>query len=158
MTGSFNGFPIPYVGASSFLSDAAREAAQDLSEGVITRSPNGAVARFETFEVDVPTPSGSIALLPSFVPAFGHVFAVSAVVVETITGSLAGWSLGRFGNPSQYLGSVGVAAGTSAVHVPTGVLSASSIQGLLISAVDGTFAGGKVRIAAHVMHFTPPAP
>lgn len=154
-------FLSPRVGWRGWIVDEAALATWDGQgwlSGLMTMSPHGATARFVTLEIDVPVTSGSISIVQPFVPAEGLFLALSVVTAETITGTLDHWSLGRFGAPTSFFASIGLAAGSSAVHVPTSLTSTASLQSLLISAVGGTFAGGKVRIAAHVMLFAPPSP
>ena len=156
MSGNFTGFPIPYVGASSFLSDAAREAAQDLSEGIVSRSPTGGQLRFEAFETELQDLTGSLVFVPNFSPSDGTVLSLSAVVLETITGTLSQWALGRFGNTNAFFGSVGLAAGTSVVTQP--LSGSASVGNMILSAEDGQFTGGRVRITAHLLRTVPSAP
>ncbi len=154
-------FLSPRIGWRGWIGDEAAAATWDGQSwltGLVATSQHGASTRFETLEIDVPVTSGSIVFVPNFVPNGVLACAVTGVTAEAITGTLSHWTLGRFGNTDSIFSSVGVAVGASAVHIPSPVILSASLQNLLVSAVGGTFAGGKVRIAVHVMRFTAPSP
>lgn len=154
-------FLTPRIGWRGWIVDEAAAATWDghgWRAGIVTQSPHSAFGQFVTHEIDVPTPSGSLAMIPSFLPTEGVVFGLSATVVETITGSLSNWSLGRFGNPGQYLPSVGLTVGASGSLLPVGGLTVASLSGFLVSATNGTFSGGRVRLAVHLFRISPSKP
>lgn len=82
------------------------------------------------------------------------VFAVSSRTTLAITGATS-YSVGVSGNAGQFGSSLGIALGSSNVGVigPTAFYADTPI---LITSAGGSFTGGKVRVAIHVLRFAAP--
>ncbi|MDP4021403.1 DUF2793 domain-containing protein [Methylobacterium sp. NEAU 140] len=113
----------------------------------------GADIRFGVLEQLVPL-SGTAVVSSLQIPNRAIVFAVSARVVAAVTGAPA-FGVGVAGNPTQFGGGLGPAAGAtnSGVIGPTAFYAPTP---LVVTAASGSFTGGAVRLALHHALFGPP--
>lgn len=130
--------------------------------GLWSLTPNGSRCQLVALEEEI-TLSGATTATTITVPSGMLVFAVTARVTETITGSGDRYKLGwssqheKFGNMNQY----GVGEGSRGVMNGPGVLDYSDTPIVLYSQLDngdegGSFSGGKVRVAIHYLLVTIP--
>ncbi|ALL12856.1 DUF2793 domain-containing protein [Caulobacter henricii] len=89
------------------------------------------------------------------IPSRAIVLAVSTRTTVAVTGAAA-YSCGVAGDASKFGGSLGVARNSSNVGVigPTAFYSDTPV---LLTAAGGSFTGGKVRVAVHLLRFDTPA-
>jgi hypothetical protein len=118
-------------------------------------TPNGGGIRLVAIEQE-------LALAGAFVDATLAVIAdrmivlgVASRTVQAVTGA-SSYSVGVASNPSQFGGSLGIAAGSSNVGVigPTAFYANTPVR---ITAGGGSFTGGKVRIVLYALAFAAPA-
>jgi hypothetical protein len=118
-------------------------------------SPGGAATMARVVELDHPL-SGAVSTTAPAIPDKAVVLGVTGRVLVAITGA-SGWSLGVAGSPDRYGAGYGTAAGAYA-HGVTGQPQAYyGATPLVITAEDGAFAGGTVRLAVHLLELQPPA-
>lgn len=117
-------------------------------------SPGLANTRLEILEQEV-TLSGASTATSVTIPNRAIVLAVSTRTTAAITGA-ASYNCGVAGETSKFGGALGVAKNASNVGVvgPTAYYADTPV---VLSAVGGSFVGGKVRVAIHVLRFDAPA-
>lgn len=98
--------------------------------------------------------SGSAVTSTILMPDRAIVLAVSSRTVTAVTGAPS-YGCGITGEPTKFGGGLGIAAGSSNVGVigPTALYADTAIR---ITATSGSFTGGSVRVAAHLLVFDPP--
>ncbi|WP_380052808.1 DUF2793 domain-containing protein [Falsihalocynthiibacter sp. SS001] len=152
-------FVTPQVGWQGWIADqsqAVRFNGMDWVGGVVSQSANGAASGFSVFEFDHTISAGSTDTTIPAIPPYAMVFGVTGRVIESITGSLTDWSLGKAGAPTQF----GSGLGLASESYVRGTLSYPSTEyaptELLLTANGGSFSGGSVRLAVHYFHLTIP--
>ncbi len=126
-------------------------------EAAEVESPGGARSFFRIAETDHAVGAGPTSDTAAFIPDKAVVFAVTARVIAPIGGA-ASWSLGVVGSPGRYGGGFGTGAGAVAEGVTSEPIAYFGGAGLRLTASGGAFAGGTVRLAAHYLAVSPPAP
>lgn len=118
------------------------------------RSGFGANTRFEILEQEV-TLSGASMATTVMIPNRAIVHGVSTRTSVTVTGA-ASYSCGVAGEAGKFGSGLGVARNASNIGVigPTAYYADTPV---VITAAGGSFTGGKVRVAIHVMRFDAPA-
>ncbi len=118
----------------------------------------GASTRLEVLTHDHDIAPGQTATTAAIIPDKAVVIGVTARVLETFTGpGLAGWGLGVPEAPGRYGSGHGLSAGTAVQGVTGQPLAYYGGTGLLLDAVGGSFAGGRVRLAVHCLLLDPPS-
>ncbi|MEL7088936.1 MAG: DUF2793 domain-containing protein [Planctomycetota bacterium] len=152
-------FVTPETGWRAWIIPDAREAVWTGSEwvaGSLGVSASGAAAGFRTVTFDHVITPGATNVAAEGLPANAMVFAVSARVTQDITGSLTSWQMGLSAEPSKFGSGMGLLQGSFA----TGILSQPTTyytpESVLLSAVGGDFAGGRLRVAMHYAEFALP--
>lgn len=117
-------------------------------------TPNLANTRLEILEQEL-TLSGASTATSIVIPNRAIVLAVSTRTTAAITGATA-YNCGVSGEASKFGGSLGVAKNSSNIGVvgPTAYYADTPV---VLTAIGGSFVGGKVRVAIHVMRFDAPA-
>ena len=118
------------------------------------RSPFGATTRVEILEQEV-TLSGASAATTVVIPNRAIVHAVSTRTSVAVTGATS-YSCGVSGDLGKFGSSLGVAKNASNIGVigPTAFYADTPV---VLTAAGGSFTGGKVRVAIHLMRFDGPA-
>jgi hypothetical protein len=118
------------------------------------RSPFLANTRLEILEQEV-TLSGAATATTVTIPNRAIVLGVSTRTSVAVTGATS-YSCGVAGETGKFGASLGVAKNASNVGVigPTAYYADTPV---VITAAGGSFTGGRVRVAIHVMRFDPPA-
>lgn len=146
-------FVAPQPGWSAWIIDEHARATfvrGDWQVGMVAGAANGAASRFETSELEYQLESGGAQLVGLNVPDSSILFACSAIVIEEITGSAASWTLDLDDASVTFGTGMGMTASsycTGLLSQPTAVYSNRSVR---ISPVGGAFAGGRLRLAAHL--------
>lgn len=101
------------------------------------------------------TLSGASVTTSLQIPNRALVFAVSSRTVVAVAGAPS-YGVGVAGNPTQFGGSLGAAAGSTNVGVigPTAFYAPTP---LVVTATSGSFTGGQVRLALQYLLCSPPA-
>ncbi|MCT8160130.1 DUF2793 domain-containing protein [Pseudoruegeria sp. SHC-113] len=147
-------FATPQEGWRAFVADTA---ARSLFHGgawrahAVARAPGGAQLGMRVIEFDHVIAAGATSQTSVNIPANAMVFGLTGRVMDAITGTLADWSVGVGGSPTQF----GSGLGTGAASWMRGMLGSPttyySAMPLLLTANGGDFAGGTVRFALHVL-------
>ncbi len=123
--------------------------------GAVALSPSGAGTYFRTSEFDHDVAAGASSTTGPGIGAGVMVFAVTARVLETVTGA-SSWSLGTDGASDRFGSGLGVDAGSYARGMLSQPMTYWSASPLILTATGGDFTGGKVRIAVHTFDVTVP--
>lgn len=125
--------------------------------GYAAISANGAGMRFQVLEFDHVITAGSTNATATVIPSHAMVFAVTARVTDTITGTLSSWELGADGSSDRFGSGLGLVVSSFVKGVLGSPLTGYSAMPLDLTATGGDFAGGTVRLAVHYAEFTLPA-
>jgi hypothetical protein len=118
-------------------------------------SPGGAATLMRVAEIDHAL-SGSVSQTAPVIPDKAVVLGVTGRVTVQITGA-SSWSLGVPGSPDRYGSGYGTGAGSYAQGVTGQPQAYYGVTPLAITAQGGSFSGGKVRLAVHLLELSPPA-
>lgn len=152
-------FAAPRPGWRCWVADLGREQRFDGTAWVdvtLSGSSSGASARMQTIEFDYDVVAGGAQDTGLSITAPSLLYAVSARVLEDITGTASSWRLGSPGATDRFGSSLGMASGSYAnglLGQPTAYYTSEVIR---IEPEGGDFAGGRVRLALHVMTFDLP--
>jgi hypothetical protein len=154
-------FITPRAGWSAFVLDEGQTALFDGTAwrgGQVTMTARGAGLGLRVIEFDHSVTPGPQSLTPLVIPPNAVVFGVTGRVVTALSGSLSGWDLGNPGAAGRYGTGLGVGAGSFVRGVlgqPTAFYAATALQ---LDATGGSFAGGTVRLAVHLLELSIPGP
>lgn len=145
----------PRPGFLAFIRDEGRLALFDGGAWVspLAASPHRAAVAARVMEEDVAL-SGAYVESVAAIPARAIVLGVSTRTVTAVTGA-ASYDCGIAGETAKFGGSLGVAAGASNIGVigPTAVYAPTRVR---LTANGGSFTGGSVRVAFHLLVLTAP--
>ena len=126
-------------------------------ENLLAVSVNRAALRAEVVETDISLVGGSGSEdTPFVIPAHTSVLAVTGRVLSNISGSLTDWSLGVDSAETRYGSGLGLTSGSWLRGVTGQPIAYYVPTALRLTANGGTFAGGTVRLAVHLMQFDVP--
>lgn len=117
--------------------------------GALALSPSGAGSFLRIREFDHVVAAGSVSVTAETIPANVLLLAVTARVIDAVTGSLTSWQLGVAGAPDRFGSGLGLAAGSFARGLLGSPMAQYDPEPLTLTAAGGSFAGGKVRLAVH---------
>lgn len=120
-------------------------------------SPGGAAMLARVIEVDHPVAAGASSATGAIIPAGAIVFGVTGRVLSDLGGTAATFRVGIGGVSDDRYGS-GIGTGTGAWFrgVTSSPLAYYADTAITLTGEGGDFAGGAVRIAAHVAELTLP--
>ncbi|MEM7191142.1 MAG: DUF2793 domain-containing protein, partial [Pseudomonadota bacterium] len=150
-------FVSPWEGCRAWIADERAEAVYDefFVTGHAGGSPGGAVTTSRIVEIDVQL-SGAVVTTNTVIPDKAVVLGVTGRVTDAVTG-VDGWSLGVPGAADRYGINNGIALNAWA-HGVTGQPQAYyGDTSLEITAENGSFTGGSVRLAVHLLDIAPPS-
>jgi len=154
-------YVVPRPGWRGWVVDTGRPAIHDGTQWIehgVAVTVNGAASLIEVREADVTlTPGGNVST-PNLIPAPSVVLGVSGLVTQSITGSLSAWRLSVSGGPGRYGTGIGLSIGSTVLGMSGQPQTYYAATPLLIEAENGSFAGGKVRLAVHLFRMTVPRP
>ncbi len=153
-------FVVPKAGWDAFILDEHSPAIFDglaWRTGAVALSPNRAGSFFRVSEFDQAVTAGGSVTTTQVVPGGCMLFAVTARVVEPITGSLSSWQLGNPGALNRFGSGLGLGAGSWARGLLSAPMSFYESTPLVLTATGGQFAGGRVRVALHLYEVGLPA-
>lgn len=152
--GAFDFLPVA-AGFLAFIRDEGRLALYDGAAWVspLAASVHRAAIAAEVLEEDV-TLSGAYAETALAIPDRGLVIGVSTRTLTAVTGASA-YDCGIAGEPAKFGGSLGAAAGAGNIGVigPTAFYAPTPVR---LTAVGGSFTGGTVRVALHLLLLAAP--
>ncbi|GAA0286010.1 DUF2793 domain-containing protein [Rhodovulum strictum] len=155
-------FVVPRAGWRAWAVDTGTDMRHD-GTGWLPVATSGAVsptgAAFETRVVvfDHVVVAGGAQATTQVIPSHATVFAVTARVIEPITGTLVKWSLGTEGAVDRFGRDLGIGLNSYARGVLGWPMTYYAPAPLVLSPEGGVFAGGKVRFALHYAEFGLPA-
>lgn len=125
--------------------------------GALALSAGGAGSFLKVKEFDHAVTPGDLSVTAGVIPANVMVLAVTARVMEPITGSLTSWQLGTEGGEDRFGSGLGLSAGSFARGLLSSPMTYYSAEPLVLTPVEGAFGGGSVRIAVHYYEPSIPA-
>lgn len=155
-------FIAPQTGWQVFAQDESKRLTYDGGywiDDVLAMSPGGAVTGADVIERDITLTGGSSFEDTGFlIPPNTSVFGVTGRVLSAFSGTLTTWSLGVVGGETRYGSGLGIGAGSYVLGLSGQPLTYYAATRLRLTADDGDFSGGSVRLAVHLMRFEPPDP
>jgi hypothetical protein len=119
-------------------------------------SPGGAATISRVVEFDHPVSPGATNLTIAAIPNQAQVIGITGRVVDALAGSLTGWRIGVAGADNRYGSGLGTGAGSYLVGLSGSPVTYYADTALLLTAEGGSFAGGRIRLAVHLLQLTPP--
>ncbi|TCM86625.1 DUF2793 domain-containing protein [Rhodovulum steppense] len=116
-------------------------------------SPTGAAFEARVVEFDHVIAVAGPQPTSQQIPSHAMVFAVTARVIEPITGTAVAWSLGTEGALDRFGSGLGIGLNSYANGVLGWPMTFYGPEPLVLSPEGGDFAGGKVRFALHYAEF-----
>lgn len=153
-------FLAPRPGMRAWIVDTARFAiwsGTDWSNVGFSVSASGAGMTLNTVEIDHVVQSGASSTTSALIPNGALVFAVTGRVVADITGGATSFEVGVAGSSNRYGSGIGIATGAWLRGVTSAPVAYYADTPLVLTATDGAFAGGTVRLAVHLAEFSLPA-
>jgi hypothetical protein len=148
-------FVQPAYGRRAVIADQGVAAIHDGTfwvAGAVTLGQNGAGMMARLLSEDVVLGAGAWSETSMMIPAGALVIGVTGRVLEAITGSATSWTLGTAGS-TETLHQFGQGLGKAAGSWLRGLLSPPVAfwqpTALRLTAAEGAFAGGRVRLALH---------
>lgn len=154
-------FVTPKAGWHGWMIDMGRAVTFDGTAwraAPVSGDVHGAGLRFETISFDHAIGSGATSQPATVLPAGSMIFAVSARVTTALTGTLTSWRFGDTGQDNRYGNGMGLAAGSYAQGILGAPMTVYADTPLVFTANGGTFSGGVIRVAAHVLQLDLPQP
>lgn len=90
------------------------------------------------------------------IPAYSTVLGVTARVASTVTGTLTGWRLGVAGSSARYGYGLGLSAASWGYGINCQPLNYWEDTPLVVTAENGVFSGGSVRLAVQLIRLGVP--
>lgn len=129
---------------------------REAAAGLVAEGPTGAATRIEVVEEDHRLSSGPISDTGPIIPRRSIVLGVTARVIEEITGTATAWNLGNPGASDRFGSGLGTQVGSYAEGLLSTPTTYWPAEPLRLTAMDGVFAGGRVRLAVHLMRLAIP--
>ena len=117
--------------------------------GWLGGTATGAAGRIEVLGMDYVVSAGGAQETTLMIPKDAMVFACSARVVDTLTGTLTSWNLGVLGTPQRFGSGMGLPAGSYCTGLLSQPLSFYEQTPIRLSPVGGTLNSGSLRFALH---------
>ena len=153
-------FLAPRAGWRAWVADEARAVhytGETWAETPAAASAGGAATRFEVAEFDHEVIAGGAHEAGTVIPWGTQVIGVTARILEPLTGSLSGWRLGVAGSDNRYGSGLSLAAGSWVRGLTGTPVSYYSDTPVLLTPEGGAFAGGRLRMAIHLVRLDVPA-
>ncbi|MCG6901795.1 MAG: DUF2793 domain-containing protein [Rhodobacter sp.] len=153
-------FVAPQIGWRAWIGDAGAPAlytGEVWEIGGVTMSANMSVAALRISEFDHVVPAGTTSTIPGVLPLDVTIFSVAGVVKSAISGTLTSWKLGISNDPDRYGTGLGLIQGASFKGTNNRTFAYDSDKPLVMTAIDGDFAGGEVRFAVHYLDCIAPS-
>lgn len=147
-------FVSPRVGWRGWIVDehvAATFDGADWRAGALAIGESGAASLFRVVEFEHEIGAGASSQTLVEVPANVMLFALTARVIEDITGTLSSWQLGAPGSPDRFGSGLGLDFGSFARGLLGAPMAYYAPEALVLTAQGGDFAGGRVRLAMHFL-------
>lgn len=122
----------------------------------IAVSQNGTATLWRVVEFDHVITAGPTNATSVLIPSHTTLFAVTARVRQTITGTATTWRLGMDGSDDRFGSGLGLSQGSFARGVLSTPLTSYATLPLDITGEGGELAGGEIRFAVHIAGFELP--
>ncbi|AUH63141.1 DUF2793 domain-containing protein [Paracoccus zhejiangensis] len=145
-------FRQPALGLRAFVADRGLQAIHDGRDwvtGAITLGLTGAGLLAGLAEGEVTITPGASVTSDVQIPAHSLVIGATARVSAALTGNLSGWQLGTPGAENRFGQGLGKETGSWARGMLGQPMTYWQAENLILTAENGQFAGGKVKIAVH---------
>jgi len=120
-------------------------------------SPGGAGTRYRVIEFDHVVVAGATNSTAVSIPGGAQVIGVTGRVVASLSGSgLTGWRLGVEGSDNRYGSGLGISQNSYLLGLSGSPVTYYSETPILLTSEGGSFAGGTIRLALHVVQLEPP--
>lgn len=152
-------FAEPRPGWRAWLADEGRWAVWDGAGwrgDVVALSPSGAATRSRIVETVFDVPPGTTAETATLIPAGAQVIGVTGRLLSDLSGTLSSFDLGVAGGEDRYGNGLGLLAGAFIRGLSGTPVTYYEDTPLLLSANDGAFAGGSLRLSVHLVELDPP--
>ena len=147
-------FVAPARGWSAWIEDAAASAMFDGSDwvaGAVTMAPSGAGVTLRTIEIDHDVAAGTLSTTVPVIPEQSVVYGVTGRVLQDISGDATAFAVGIAGeSPDRYGSGYGLVAGAWLRGLTSTPLAYYAPTPLTLTAADGSFSGGRIRLALHL--------
>ena len=125
--------------------------------GVLAAAQHGAASRFAVLETDYVITAGGAQPVGLEIPKDTVLFACSARILTTITGSATSWTLALADGSITFGTGMGLLSGSYCTGILGQPAALYATKAVRVSPVGGTFAGGRLRLAAHFYHIDLPS-
>lgn len=145
-------FVTPRAGWRAWIADEGVEALHDGNAwrgSLLALGSYGAGSFFRVMSFEHEIATGPVSEPAVQIPANVMVFAVTARVVEDITGSATSWELGNPGASDRFGSGLGLDEGSFVRGLLGAPMSYYAAESLLLTGLGGDFSGGRVRLAVH---------
>ena len=152
-------FVAPQRGWRAWVADESTPAIYDGAEwqlGPLALSAHGAGTFMRVDEFDHTLGAGPTSTTVPQIPGGVMMVAVTARVLEAITGAATSWQLGSAGASDRFGSGLGLGVGAYARGMLSQPMTYWSATPLLLTATGGDFAAGKVRFALHYLDISVP--
>lgn len=147
-------FAAPQRGQRAFVLDRGAEAVWDGQEwrgGALTLGLWGGGISAGILEAEVAVGTGAVAATGVEIPSHVLVLGVTARVVEAITGTPDAWALGVEGAADRFGSGLGLGVNSWSQGLLSAPMAVWAPEELLLTALGGAFAGGRLRLAVHYL-------
>lgn len=147
-------FATPQRGQRAFVLDSGVEAVWDGQQwlgGALTLGLWGGGISAGILEAEVSLGAGAVVATGVMIPSHVLVFGVTARVVEPISGTLGAWALGVEGAADRYGSGLGLGVNSWSQGLLSAPMAVWAPEELLLTALGGAFAGGRLRLAVHYL-------
>lgn len=152
-------FVAPHAGMRAFIRDQGVEAIHDGSEwvlGAMTLGAFGSAMAVRLVEAEIEVGTGANFDTGLSIPSHAMVIGAVARVTEALGGTLATWRLGHIGATDRFGQGLGKKVGSWARGILGTPMTYYAPDTLLMTAENGSFAGGRVRLSVHWMELRLP--
>ncbi|RJE81222.1 DUF2793 domain-containing protein [Paracoccus sp. JM45] len=145
-------FVMPVRGMQGFVLDRASRAIHDGDVwvvGALGLGTTGSAMIAGMAEGEVDLASGSTIISDVFIPGGAMVIGAAARVVTPLSGTLSSWRLGTSGATNRFGQGLGKDTGSWARGMLGSPMTYYQPEPLIISAENGEFTGGRIKLAVH---------
>ncbi|MEM9141184.1 MAG: DUF2793 domain-containing protein, partial [Pseudomonadota bacterium] len=153
-------FVAPWAGCRVWIEGNAEAVVYDGEQWVpnwMGGSPSGAATQSRVVEIDHELAAGAASVTVDVIPDKAVVLGVTGRVIQAI-GGVNGWSIGVPGSVGRYGSGYNPSLNAFARGVTGQPLAYYGATALELTADNGAFTGGVVRLAVHFTEIQPPQP
>lgn len=147
------------AGMRAYIVDIGSPAIHDGTgwvNGALTLGSFGSALTARTAEAEIAITAGANMVTDLFIPSAAMVIGATARVTEAITGTLTNWQMGTEGAVDRFGSSLGIQQGSWSRGMLSQPFTYWTPTPIILSAMSGAFAGGRVKLAVHWLELTLP--